>query len=493
MNLHPSQSLTLAIQNGVSPFTATLDSPLITSAVSQNARTIALTAGTQTGRATLTVTDASGAAIQVPVRVAYDAAQVPAGMTLRVTGNPVDTPWLTLLVQKMLARQVQVQPGVSAQFGLFTLPSELGPGASAAVPVAVHAAGGESYFDVDAVTTVTIQNVAADPFAPLLLMYDDDPEKLAADGVSYSGRVVRGTPARLYYYHQNSQDQRQLAVVLTSSTPATVQLIDASAGPNPDVMSVGHAVTRDFLLQKPRNEGIVVDVGPSAPYVAQRFVMNPLDGAAGSIGIRVMSGDAVTVSVVALPATATDRQLIAYLSQPRLPGDGHHRTGLFSLVNFAGDTLPYTAPGPDASVQYGAQTPPAVTDADDPAPSGRDYGEYGVLRWVNFVIDNPLDRPQVLYLYERPMGGPVRSSFLVNQTLVQVGCARLAERYQVGDAFTVAAHAKVLLPVLTMTDGGSNYPLELGITAAAPQPTVPPISAPDGCFPKPEPTPTTSR
>jgi hypothetical protein len=110
-----------------------------------------------------------------------------------------------------------------------------------------------------------------------------------------------------------------------------------------------------------------------------------------------------------------------------------------------------------------------------------------VVRTLNFDIANPLDDPQTLYLYERPMGGVVRSSFLVNGTLEQVGCARVSERYQIGDPIVVQPHAKLLLPVQTMTDGGSNYPLEVGLSAAAPLPTVPPINAPDGCFPKAQP------
>ena len=489
VNLHPSQAVVLTIQNGTGPFTVSVDTPLVTATVDQTARTVTVTAGAQAGRAILTLNDSTGAAVQIPVRVALDAGIVPASITLRVTGTQIDSAWLQKVVQNAVQRSVQLQPQATMQTLMFTLPPALGPGASAAVPVPVHLSGGDQYLDVDATASVTLQNVAADPFSPPLLMYDDDPEKLNGTGVLFRAQVNPAAPARLYYYHENSADQRQLAVVLSSTAPSTVQLIDASAGPNIDVMSVGHNVSRDFLAQKPLNEGIVLVVGPQSPYVADQFLMNRLDGAAGNIGIRVLSGAAITVTVVATPPGGLSAaQLPAALALPQLPDDGHHRTGIFSLVNYAADTVAYTAPGPDASVQYGAHSPPASADLAS-LPTGHDYGEYGVLRTVNFNINNPLDQPQTLYLYERPMGGAVRSSFLVNGTLVQVGCARVSNRYQIGDPITVAPHANMQLPVQTMTDGGSNYPLELGLSAAAPLPTVPPINAPDGCFPKSQPSP----
>lgn len=488
MNLHPGASQTLTIQNGTGPFTASLDTPLVTVTIDQNARTILVLASQQTGRATITVSDSTGAAVQVPVRVALDAGSLPQTIAVRVTGTQLDAPWLTLQIQKAVLRSAQLQPGATAQVNAFTLPPALGPGASAAIPVPAHIAGGDRYFDVDAQATVTVQNVAADPFTPPLLLYDDDPEKLTAAGVLFRARVNPNVPARLYYYHENAADPHQLAVVLSSDStqPSTVQLIDASAGPNMDVMSVGHAVSRDFLARKPLNQGIVVDVASQAAYVADQFAMNRLDGAAGSVGIRVLAGGPVTVTVLALPpGPIGDAQIASDLSQPQLPGDGHHRTGAFSLAGYANETIAFTAPGPDASTQYGARTPPPADVAGDPVPSGHDYGDYGVLRTLNFAIDNPLDRPQTLYLYERPLGGAVRSSFLVNGQLAQVGCARVADRYQIGPPITMDAHQKLSLPVQTMTDGGSSYPLEVGITATPPAPGVPPITAPDGCFPKP--------
>lgn len=491
MSLHPSATTTVTLVNGTGPFTASLDTPLVTATVDQAARTITITASAQTGRAVLTVNDSTGAALQIPVRVALDAGSVPQALTLRVTGTQIDPQWLSGQIQKLVSSSASLQQGATMQVAAFTLPPALGPGASAAVPVNVHLAGGTQYFDVDATPTVTLQNVAADPFTPPLLYYDDDPEKIAATGVLFRALVNPNQAARLYYYHENTADDHDLAVVLSSNSAATVQLIDASAGPNIDVMSVGHAVSRDFLAQKPPGEGIVVDVAAQNPYVADRFGMKHLDGAAGSIGIRILNGAPVTVTVLALPPNAdlSPSAIASYVAQPQLPDDGHRRTGAFSLVNYGQETIAFTAPGPDAMVQYGAQSPPPADVPDDPVATGHDYGEYGVLRTLEFQIDNPLAQAQTLYLYERPMGGAVRSSFLVNGQLVQLGCARVSNRYQIGDPIVVQPNAKLTLPVQTMTDGGSSYPLEVGLTATPPQPSVPPMSAADGCFPKAQATP----
>jgi hypothetical protein len=485
VNLHPSQSQPLTIANVNGTLAAQLDTPLVTVSIDQQNRTVTLTAAAQTGRAMLTVSDSSGASLQIPVRVALDAGTVPGTLSLRVTGT-VDPAWLQAQVQKIVARSVQLQPGASMQAAAFTVPSPFAAGATAAVPVAVHIAGGESYYDVDATATVNLQNVDTPAFTPPLLFYDDDPEKIVANGVLYRNEISADAPARLYYYHQNSGDPRRLVVALRAlQAPATVHLLDASAGPNADVMTVGHNVSRDFLLQKQRNEGVIVDVNSPSPYVVDDFRMQGLDGAAGSIGMQVLSGGPVQVTVAALPPDISDEQAAAFLDQPQLPDDGHHRTGTFRIVGsdgaaYGSEVLAYTVGAAEASTQYGATSPPPADGA-----GGHDYGDYGVVRTFTFDLSNPTQQASTLYLYERPMGGVVRSSFLLNgTTLVQPGCARLPERYQVGEPFSVPPQSNVQLTVQTMTDGGSNYPLELGVTPTPPLPTTPAISAPDGCFPK---------
>ncbi len=487
LNLHPSQTHALTVTNATGTITAQTDTPAISVSVDQTARTVAVSASPQAGRAIVTVSDSSGASVQVPVRVAFDAGVVPGTVTLRVTGNPVDTTWLQGQVQKAIAKSIQLQPGASLRTPSFTLPALFTPGSVAAIPVAITITGGNQYFDVvNAPLTVDLQNVDSSAFAPPFLFYDDDPERITGDGILYQNQVTAANPTRLYYYHENTNNQHQLFVVFSApSGPATVQLIDASAGPNIDVMSVGHAVTRDFLMQKPRNEGLVVDITPQTPFVADQFLLNRLDGAAGTIGIRLLTGGPVTVTVLtAPPASASDppasSQVAALLGQPKLPGDGHHRTGVFNITTYGQETIAYTAGGPDAMTQYGAQSPPSA----DPASTGHDYGEYGVLRTLTFDVNNPSGQTATAYLYERPMGGVVRSSFLVDGTLYQVGCARVPQRYLIGAPFAIPS-GQTRITVQTMTDGGSAYPLEIGLTATPPLSTTPPISAPDGCFPKP--------
>lgn len=472
------QTASLQIAGGVPPYRATLDTPLASVSAGSSSNQIILTASQQTGSATLTVTDSSGLTASAPVRVAYDAGNVPTNLVLQVTGNPAGSTWLREQLARTISAAAQLLPGARLVLGAADVPA-LSPGGVAAVPVPVQIAGGSIYYDVNAATNVTIKDLAVPQQPSTLLMYDDDPEKITQDGTLYTGSVAAGTPARLYYYHQNALGFHRLLVVLQSATASSVQLIDASAGPNEDVMSVGHVVSRNYVERKARDEGLVESLEPGVPLIVDAFDLGPLQGAAGSIGIHVLSGGPVNVSVRSVPAGTPDTALSSLPPQTQLPDDGHHRTGLFNVTDYGQQQVLYTVGGADASVQYGAGSPPSAG-----MKGGHDYGDYGVVRTVVFHVINPSAQPATLYLYERPLGGSVRSSFLVNGTMVEVGCARLAQRYAVGSPFSVAAGGSTTLNVTTMTDGGSSYPIELGITATPP-PSTPPVRAPDGCFPAP--------
>jgi hypothetical protein len=491
LDLNPAQQRVVAVGGATPPLTATLERKLVQAIVDPAGTSITVTASQATGSDVIHLVDANGASADVAVRVAFNAGTIVPQATLKITGTMVDPDWLLRRVEAFVAQLTQSLPGT--QVSVSGLPEPLSapaPGAQnqVSIPVEINSPNGE-YFDQSGATLVTVVNVPIDNFSPSLLFYDDDPERLSMDGVLFRGTVSATAPARLYYYHDDSSDPRRLAVLIgnDSQDPTSVQLIDATAGPNVDVMSVGNSLTRNFLLTKSRGEGTIVDLSQDNFAVVRDVAVGDEELVAGTIDLRVLSGGPVTVSVVSVSPGVDPRTL---LGEPIVAGDGHHRTGVFRLLGYGNDTLAYSAGAPeDPKLVVGDRepTPPSV----DPAANGHDYGDYGVLHDVGVTFDNPTDVSSTAYLYFRPLAGPARANFLIDGSPVELGCMREPVPYEIA-AYTLEPHQTSRVQLQTMTDGGSFYPVEIGVTAAPPQPSPPPITAPDGCFPKPPASPSPS-
>jgi hypothetical protein len=398
-----------------------------------------------------------------------------------VTGSPADGTFLDKQIRDALDRQIRptLRPGASVAYGPIVpwplLP--LGPGLRAAVNVTVTILADGASAGVTGMTTVTLENIVVPQMTPSVLYLSDDPEYLLSNGLVFQGNVAPGRPARLYYYQDNIGVPRDLDVVLTANAPSRVQLVASKAGPDLDVMSVGHTVSRDFLLFQRYGQGTVVDLVPGKPFVVRHDLLLQGELVAGAMDMQVLSGGAATVSVVASPAGARPD---SYLAGPRVPPDGHRRHGSFNLDGYGNIAASYTVGGPDVFVKYGGTAPtPRNLDPND---SGRDYGDYGVVHRITFTLANPTDVSHLVYLYEKPLGGPVRSSFLVDGQLKELGCVRLPQPYWL-TTYQLAPHSTGASTTLTMTDGGSFYPLELGVTATPPVPYTPPLGSPAGCSP----------
>jgi hypothetical protein len=201
---------------------------------------------------------------------------------------------------------------------------------------------------------------------------------------------------------------------------------------------------------------------------------------AGTADVRVLSGGPVTVTVLGVSPGVDP---VALLAGPVLEGDGHHRTGVFSIADFGTENLTYSAGSDDASTVLGDTdpTPPNV----DTSAAGHDYGDYGVIHTIDLTLQNSSGAPSAAYLFLQPLAGPARASFLIGGNLVDVGCVRVPSRYQI-TAISVPP-GQTSMVVQTMTDGGSFYPVRVGVTATPPIAAAPAITAPDGCFPKPQP------
>jgi hypothetical protein len=407
---------------------------------------------------------------------------IPFSVPLTVTGNPASTDFLQNAIVATLDRAISptLQPGAIVRYG--TIAPVLQPlqsGFLTAYTVAVTISGAAGAAPLEGTSEVDVQNVALPNANPTLLALDDDPEHLTANGVSYSGTVAAQAPLRLYYYHENAAAERRLAVVLSATQPSRVQIIHAAGGPNVDVMSVGHAVSRSFVLAEPANEGLVLDVTPDAPVLVRDAQVGIGEGIAGALDVIVLMGGPVTATVLAVDPASDPR---VSLAAARLAQDGHQRHGTFSLGAFDERSVAYDVGGPDASLRYGDRVHGPTNI--NPEDAGRDSGDYGVLERFAFDLNNPTSTAATVYLYAQPDGGVVRNSYIVDGTLVDMGCARLAQRYLVASK-QLDPHASATMHVLTMPDGGSNYPVELGVTTVAPLASTPPLSAADGCFPKP--------
>ncbi len=414
------------------------------------------------------------------------AGTIPSAITLNVTGMPADGNFLETQIYRSLDRLIRptLRAGASVRFGTIVpwpLPA-LSPDGRAEATVAVTIAGDSTSAWVSAVTTVDMTNVGLTVPGPSVLYLSDDPEYVNSVGLLFRGTVTAARAARMYYYHADVGLPHDLDVVLTATKPSRVHVMQSAAGPDLDVMSVGHTVSRDSLLYQMQHEGVIADVVPGVPYVLRHDLMLQGELIAGSTDVAVLSGGPVTVSVVSSLAGGSPD---AYLNGPRLAFDGHNRHGAFDLDGFGDLEGDYTVGGPDVAVKYGSskRSPRNL----DPADSGHDWGDYGVVHRIKFTLTNPTDTPQPVYMYEKPLGGPVRSSFIVDGQLKEVGCVRVAQPYWFM-TYQLAPHSTSASTTLTMTDGGSFYPLEFGVSGTMPFPYTPRVGSANGCSPTVAPT-----
>lgn len=481
----PGQPTSISVVGGTGTIAAALDNRIARIVLDQAARTVTLTAIVTRATATLHISDRAGQGVDVAIRVAPNAGTIPQNIGITLTGDSPDGRFVASQIALRLLRETQVQPGILPTLNVPPLGQPLAPGAVANLLVPVQLRGGDQYLDVNGTTSVTVQNVSTAPFSPTLLHFSDDPERILSDGVLYRTTLTAQQPIRLYDYHENGSQSRRLVLVLSSATPSSVHMIESFAGPNIDVMTVGHVVTRNYLSYKPRNLGSIVDLSAGAPLAYRDIVMAPRDGVANNLDLRLLGGGPVTLTVLAVSPGINP---ITLLDGPLLPGDSHNRHGVFSLTGYGEHTLQYQVGAPEPSVDIGDREPTVPNVAANSL--GHDYGDYGVLHQLSLTMYNPTDQTAPVYLFMAPRAGPVRSSYLIDNdaTPFEYGCVRAQNpmvRYRLR-SYSLPPRTTVQSRILTMSEGGSNYPITIGVSAVAPESTAPPISAPNGCFPKPQ-------
>ncbi len=439
-------------------------------------REVLTVSGRLPGRGTIGVIDSTGASASVPVLVAPPAGVVPAQLSLTLAGPALTPDFAAAQARAAVARAAHLQPGAAVGLSAGAFPALLQPGATLELRLPVTLRGNGAFVDVNGTTVLQLSAVELPPLDPGELMYSDDPENVPAgsDGVLFADAIGAGESARLYLYHTSLVPDRHLTLALRATAgPARVQVLGVAAGPSADYIATGHAATARFLRARRSQASLVVDLEPGAPFLLPlgERALDSGELVAAIFDLRVLSGGPLDVACV---ATSGADDAAAFLSIPRVAGDGHQRSGTYAL----------DAPPLELAFTVGAGEPPAVaagapkvTAIRAPRALG---GGYGVVQRLRIALENPTAAPADVYLYEVPNGNALTTSLLFDgePDLVEVPCVRTAGvRYAIRH-FSLAPGQRLEADADYMTDGASSYPVQFGVSSLVPEQPVGCATAP---------------
>jgi hypothetical protein len=487
----------VAIAAGVPPFAASVASGAV-AVVTQTDGSV-LVYGARDGVDTVTVVDAAGATGKLSVLVAPDAGIVPASLSVALAGGGLTPEFEAAAIANELARTASLRPGATV---IPIDPSAFAPlasnGASWTATVAVSLTGDGRWRDVAGRVSVRADVLQLPPLDPALLFVSDDPETILGDqaGVVFHGTLGPSAPtARIFAYHEFTSAGRQLYLVLASPATSHLQIVGDVAGPSYTTYA-GHVMSVRFLQVRRLQRSVVatIDADPmvldiGGPSEAQRLVTGIFD-------LRLVDGAPVDVYVVAGFASGDPgpAALIAVPPATTPVKDTHDRSGVYPLAAIppillsAGITPDYPRPHADGTFAL-------VGSWSLPPTIGKRYlgGDYGVVRRFQLTMTNVTEQPATIYFYVAPsLAGATTSIIFDGDGLTPDGRAKTVEtvclqassaapafsqRYLLR-AFTIPptrGGAPVAVSGDYMTDGGSTYPVELGLSLDAPA-TPPPKS-----------------
>ena len=489
IQLNPGAQTVVPISGGTPPYTVTANDARVAAVAIDPSGNALDVRGLANGTTALTIGDTAKATLSASVLVGPNAGFVPGTIPISLVGKPTGD-FAIAQMHGAIERATQPLAGARIVIADPAVPAELDPGTSLDAAVRVHLDGVGRYVDIDGITNVHVDVAPAVPIVPTTLAYSDDPEKVGANGLLFRATVDPAHATRLYYYHQATDAGRRVAIVLdVPDGAATVDVVGHGAGPNPAVMFVGQSATYRFLDDRDRGAGVAASIaigGRFAIYTSDR-PMGAGDLVAGAVDVAVTSGSSVRLSVVAV---ASPDDLAAVLAQPLAASDGKHRRGSYDLSTVTPLALSFaTGGGPDSATASVGAKPGALPNLE---PGGAPLaGDYGIVRPFRLALANPTTTPATVYLYEAPIGYPVTTTiaFDGDPAPTRLGCAKNAQTRYLVRGFALAPGAAETVTGTYMTDGGSTYPLAFGLTTTMPAPIPPTMTAPDGCFPKPAPTP----
>lgn len=442
-------------------------------------RTLSLK-GVARGSGTVTLVDATGAAASTAVLVAPAAGTVASDVNVELAGD-VSPFFAAARVRDAIAQRSVLQPFVEVRIPVLAIPMHASQPYTVTLDVGLDGKG--TFVDVRAKSNVHLRlNAPVPPVlpgAPQTLLYSDSPEYVTADGVLFRSvtPVTAARPARIYLYHVAMTEPRTFALVLRArDAPARVALTGAAAPASTKYLCAGHRATADYLRERRRRESVVATVAPDHPFVLPlQGDMHVRDLIAAAYDIAVLDGGAVDVEVV---STAHGIDPLSVADDPEAPADRSRRKGEFALASIRPISLDLRIGSPDEepSIDIGLGSVEGTPEFRNLRAGPRFFpGDYGIVRPVRLHLVNTTDTQQTAFLYEVALNRGLTSTFWFDGDLnpTEVPMVNDPNQRYLVRAFPLAPNEDRTVTGEYMTDGGSNYTAEYGLTADTPQPPPP--------------------
>ncbi len=456
VSVEPGKTVVARVNSSLGTLTATVADPSVATVIVDPAQRLLYVTGVNVGSTTATVTDSRNVTRDVPIRVAYAAGALADETSLRVTGSPTSADYLREALALAVSRAATLRSGASINVPPETIPVRGNLKIDDRIEIDVPAQiAGNGYLPVNGITHVLVENTALPSIQPARLLVSDYPERLTANGVLFTARLDRAQAQRFLYYHYNPANEPARRILLkarnSSNAPATVQIIDGSAGPGTNEMEVGHLSTKRFLVREARNEGQVMTIAPGATANLVDHPLPPQNVISAILQLRLVSGDPLDLTLVAQDALAPTDQSIDTVQL--LAGGAPHARGVYPVPTFFFERT-YDVDGADLDIPIGQLPLPNLREGEALS------GDYGVEQSMNVVIVNMTRGSRAIALYANPRGGRATGTFLIDGTLVQAHALAAFSRFKIWQE-TINAGTFRRIRIVTMPEGGSSYPLRL--------------------------------
>jgi len=456
LSVEPGKTVSARVNSSLGAITATVADASIATVIVDPAQRVLYVTGVKVGSTVATVTDSRGVTRDVPVRVAYAAGTLADETTVRVTGNPTSADYLREAIAAAVERAATLRSGASINVPPETIPIHGDLKIDNRLEIDAQAQiAGNGYLPVNGTTHVIVENTALPPIQPARLLVSDYPERLTANGVLFTARLDRTQAQRFLYYHYNAPTEPARRILLkarnASNAPATVQMIDGSAGPGANEMEVGHLSTKRFLVREARNEGRVLTIAPGATVNLVDHPLPPQSIVSAILQLRLVTGDPLDLALVAQDALAPTDQSID--TTTLLAGGAPHARGVYPVPTFFFDRT-YDVDGEDLDIAIGQLPLPNLRQGEALS------GDYGVEQSMKVVIVNMTRGPRSIALYANPRGGRATGTFIIDGVVVQAHALAAFSRYKIWQE-RINAGTFRRITIVSMPEGGSSYPLRL--------------------------------